>query len=76
MVDFKCLTLHYIIVRATLVGIVSYGAADCAHEQFPGVYSRVSAVMPWIENIAEGSLHSSCDDAYIPPGDNIAQKCP
>ena len=60
------------IFRATLVGIVSYGAADCAHEQFPGVYSRVSAAMSWIQNIAEGSLHSNCDSAFMPPGENIA----
>ena len=68
-------TLHYIF-RATLVGVVSYGN-DCAHEQYPGVYSRVSAAMSWIQNIAEGSLHSNCDGAYIPtpPGENIAQKC-
>merc|ERR1712241_1292954 len=44
----------------------SYGAADCAHDQFPGVYSRVSASMAWIQPIAEGSLHSSCDGAFIP----------
>ena len=62
--------------RATLVGIVSFGA-DCAHEQFPGVYSRVSAVMSWIQNIANGSHHSNCDGAFTPPppGDNLAQIC-
>ena len=65
--DFlKVLNKSIIIGRATLVGIVSFGNG-CAHEQFPGVYLRVSSVMSWIQARSEGSFHSNCNGAYPGP---------
>lgn len=35
-----------------LLGIVSYGAAECGRENVPGVYTRTSSFLEWInENI-------------------------
>jgi trypsin len=37
-----------------LVGLVSFGPGnECAYRDFPGVYTRVAAIRPWILSIAK-----------------------
>ena len=36
--------------KYTLVGVVSWGYG-CAMSGYPGVYARVTSVMPWIREI-------------------------
>ena len=42
--------------RSYLIGVVSYGEGACANTEFPGVYSRVTTVLNWIEK----ELRSTC----------------
>ena len=45
----------------TLVGVVSWGAAVCAHPEFPGVYSRVAKNTEWIDaTVCEKLSPKSC----------------
>ena len=35
--------------KAVITGVISWGW-DCATSEYPGVYAKVSAVLPWIES--------------------------
>ena len=51
--------------KYTLVGVVSWGYG-CGMEGYPGVYARVTSVMPWIQNTI-GSSYLLKIDAKIEP---------
>ena len=36
--------------RYNLIGVVSWGE-DCAEPDYPGVYARISKVLPWIASV-------------------------
>ena len=38
-----------------LVGVVSWGRADCTGDVMPGVYTRVGAYTQWIDDVLEGA---------------------
>ena len=45
--------------RYVQIGIVSKGI-ECGHPDYPGVYTRVTEVLNWIQSIAVQSLDSNC----------------
>lgn len=42
-----------IATREVLAGLVSFGAG-CAKSFYPGVYTKISTFVPWVENILTG----------------------
>ena len=45
--------------RYVQIGVVSKGI-ECGHPDYPGVYTRVTEVLNWIQSIAVQSLDSNC----------------
>jgi len=41
---------------AVLAGITSFGFGDCAEANQPGIYTRVSAFLPWIESYLSSDI--------------------
>lgn len=41
------------VTREVLAGLVSFGAG-CAKSFYPGVYTKISTFVPWVENILDG----------------------
>ena len=55
------LTVYLLICfyRYVQIGVVSKGI-ECGHPDYPGVYTRVTEVLNWIQSIAVQSLDSNC----------------
>ena len=53
--------------RMTQIGIVSKGR-ECAHPDYPGIYTRVTKFKDWVQAVAEDSLDSNCDYGVAHPG--------
>ena len=54
------LLLFNVSWRSVLIGIVSKGN-ECGHPDYPGIYTRVTKILRWIESIAVASLDSNCE---------------
>ena len=49
-----------IFCRNTLIGLTSFGTG-CGDPSYPGVYSRVTEVLAWIQATVTGSQTSDCE---------------
>lgn len=59
--------LEYADGKAVAVGIVSYGLG-CATKGAPGVYERVSSLMPWIKDITKNKDKATVQHIMLSPG--------
>ncbi|EKF75194.1 serine endopeptidase [Alcanivorax hongdengensis A-11-3] len=50
-----------------LVGVTSYGNAECATPGVPGVYTRVSSYLAWLESASDGDLVDLSDSLPSTP---------
>ena len=53
------LDMYLFLFRYVQIGLVSKGI-ECGHPDYPGVYTRVTEVLNWIQSIAVQSLDSNC----------------
>ena len=51
----------------TQIGVVSKGR-ECAHPEYPGIYTRVTKFKDWVQAVAEDSLDSNCNYGVAHPG--------
>jgi len=65
--------LEYADGRAVAVGIVSYGKG-CATTGTPGVYERVSSLMPWIKDITQNKDNATVYYTVLERGKNTINK--
>lgn len=45
-----------LVCRNTVEGIVAWGSRVCGNRKKPGVFTRVSTYIDWIENVRNGNL--------------------